>query len=103
MRRFDVNDNVRRMYEWLKSAPPDPTWPNGEFELMFLGNNLIGKLDQTIAEAGLMNGDLATIQALDLARVDIDAHHMITRIGETSPSDQAHVSGAENRDAHISF
>ena len=57
VRRFGVGEEVRRVYEWLKAAPPDPTWGSGrEFELMFLGRNLIGDLDRTIADAGLMNG-----------------------------------------------
>jgi UBX domain-containing protein 7 len=57
VRRFGVGESVRRVYEWLKAAPPDPTWdPTCEFELIFLGQNLIGELDRTIAEVGLMNG-----------------------------------------------
>jgi hypothetical protein len=57
VRRFGVDEHVRRVYEWLKSAPPDPTWsPKAEVELIFLGRNLSGDLDKTIGEAGLMNG-----------------------------------------------
>ena len=55
--RFGVDEHVRRVYEWLKAAPPDPSWSVGlEFELIFLGRNLIADLDRSIAEAGLMNG-----------------------------------------------
>ena len=38
--------------------------------------------DQLI-KAGLVNRDLATIQALDLAGVDVDAQNVVAGIGQT--------------------
>ena len=56
-------------------------------------------LDQRI-EPGLVNGDLAAIQTLDLACVDVDTNDMIARIGQAGARDEAHVAGAENGYTH---
>ena len=56
-------------------------------------------LDERI-QARLVDRDLAPVQALDLARVDIDAHHMIARIRQAGTGDEADVAGAENGYTH---
>ena len=80
IRIFLLSDPVRRLYEWLKSSSllaetrPFKTESSGgsnddddnnnntnnseaiEFELIFLGQNLIEALDVSIEEAGLKNG-----------------------------------------------
>jgi hypothetical protein len=55
VRRFSLNDPVRRIYEWLKAEPLDDA-AGRDFELIAMGKNLIEALDQTIAEAQLRNG-----------------------------------------------
>ena len=55
IRKFSLTDQVRRIYEWLKSAPLDGK-QGAEFELVFSGKNLIDLLDETIEDAGLKNG-----------------------------------------------
>jgi len=59
-------------------------------------------LDQGV-EAGLVDGYFATVKPLDLARIHIDADHMVARISKTGTGDEAHIAGAENRNAHLSF
>jgi UBX domain-containing protein 7 len=57
VRRFALSDSVRRIYEWLKASPIDGK--NGiEFDLIFMGKNLIGFVDETIEQAGLKNGSV---------------------------------------------
>ncbi|KFY48115.1 hypothetical protein V495_01606 [Pseudogymnoascus sp. VKM F-4514 (FW-929)] len=56
VRRFNVSDPVRRIYEWLKSDPID-----GKVGIPFelkksMGGDLIELLDQPIADSGLKNG-----------------------------------------------
>lgn len=55
VRRFNVNDPVRRIYEWLKAAPIEGK-AGVEFDLKGMGKDLIDYLDETIREAGLSNG-----------------------------------------------
>ena len=57
VRRFAVHDPVRRVYEWLKSSPIDGK-AGIEFDLIFMGKNLIDSVNETIEEAGLKNGSL---------------------------------------------
>ncbi|OBW64049.1 MAG: Uncharacterized protein AUREO_058840 [Aureobasidium pullulans] len=57
VRRFGLQEEVRRMYEWLKAAPIEGK-QDVDFELVFMGRNLIDALDQTIEEAGLKNGSV---------------------------------------------
>jgi UBX domain-containing protein 7 len=57
VRRFNLNDPIIRIYEWLKAEPLDEK-SGKEFELIFMGRNLIDSLDQSIAEAGLKNGSI---------------------------------------------
>lgn len=57
VRRFALADPVRRIYEWLKASPFEGK-SGAEFELVFMGKNLIDQLDLTIQEAGLRNGSV---------------------------------------------
>ncbi|KAG2167368.1 hypothetical protein VTO58DRAFT_100773 [Aureobasidium pullulans] len=57
VRRFGLHEEVRRMYEWLKASPIEGK-QDFDFELVFMGRNLIEALDQTIEEAGLKNGSV---------------------------------------------
>ena len=57
IRRFLLSDHVRRIYEWLKASPLEGK-EGSEFELVFLGKNLIESLDETIEDAGLKNGTI---------------------------------------------
>ena len=54
IRRFNLSDPVRTLYEWLKSSPVEGH--DGAFELRALGKNLIDQLDLSIADAGLKQG-----------------------------------------------
>lgn len=57
IRRFNTQDPVRRIYEWLKAAPFEGK-EGIEFELkkMPAGQDLLESLDATIEEAGLKQG-----------------------------------------------
>jgi hypothetical protein len=55
IRMFNVNDTVRRIYEWLKADPLEGK-EGVEFDLKSMGKDLIDCLDITIEEAGLKNG-----------------------------------------------
>ena len=55
IRRFDLNDPVRRIYEWLKAAPFEGK-EGSNFELISSGKNLIDMLEVPIGEAGLKQG-----------------------------------------------
>lgn len=57
IRRFNLQDQVRRIFEWLKSEPLDSR-EGVEFELkkMPQGQDLIEHLDETIADIGLKQG-----------------------------------------------
>jgi hypothetical protein len=57
VRRFNVSDPVRRIYEWLKAEPIDgKAGVDLELKKSMGGSDLIESLDQTIGEAGLKNG-----------------------------------------------
>lgn len=57
IRRFGLDEQVRRIYEWLKASPIDGK-DGVEFDLIFMGKNLMAVSDQTIEEAGLKNGSV---------------------------------------------
>jgi hypothetical protein len=57
VRRFAINDPVRRVYEWLKAEPFEGK-ADQPFQLIAIGRNLINSLDQTIEEAGLKNASV---------------------------------------------
>lgn len=56
VRKFQLTDPVRRIYEWLKAEPLDGYPADSLFELKSMGKNLIEFLDGTVAEADLKNG-----------------------------------------------
>jgi hypothetical protein len=53
VRRFNLSDPVRRIYEWIKADHPYEGKEGAEFDLSFMGKNLMDSLDATIVEAGL--------------------------------------------------
>lgn len=53
VRRFNLSDPVRRVYEWIKSDAPWDGKQGAEFDLAFMGKNLLEHLDSTIEQAGL--------------------------------------------------
>lgn len=53
VRRFNLADPVRRVYEWIKSDVPWEGKQGAEFDLSFMGKNLIEHLDETVEAAGL--------------------------------------------------
>lgn len=55
VRRFNVNDPVRRIYEWLKADPIEGK-AGIEFDLKGMGKDLIEHLDESIKDSGLSNG-----------------------------------------------
>ncbi|MCJ1241463.1 hypothetical protein MMC14_009468 [Varicellaria rhodocarpa] len=55
VRRFQLADPVRRIYEWQKANPLGGKEDN-DFELISMGKNLIEMLDTSIEQAGLKNG-----------------------------------------------
>jgi UBX domain-containing protein 7 len=55
IRRFNVSDPVRRIYEWLKAEPIEGK-TGVAFELKSMGSDLVEKLDESIGDAGLKNG-----------------------------------------------
>jgi hypothetical protein len=57
VRRFNLTDDVRRIYEWLKAEPLEGK-EGIEFDLMFMGKNLMDMIDMTIEQAGLKNGSV---------------------------------------------
>ena len=55
VRRFRVDDTVRRIYEWLKADPLEGK-AGVPFDLKGMGKDLMEHLDETIETAGLKNG-----------------------------------------------
>ncbi|KAF2133951.1 hypothetical protein P153DRAFT_362978 [Dothidotthia symphoricarpi CBS 119687] len=53
VRRFNLSDHVRRIYEWIKSDYPWEGKEGAEFDLAFMGKNLIENLDVNVEQAGL--------------------------------------------------
>ena len=47
-----------------------------------------------------MDRDAALVQDLDLARVDVEAQHVVADFGEAGAGDEADVAGADHRDLH---
>jgi UBX domain-containing protein 7 len=66
VRRFALSDPVQRIYEWLKASPIEGK-EGIEFDLIFMGKNLINLISQTIEEAGLKN---ATVMVEFLGQED---------------------------------
>ncbi|TAQ88400.1 hypothetical protein B7494_g3265 [Chlorociboria aeruginascens] len=55
IRRFSIDDPVRRIYEWLKAEPLEGK-EGLQFDLKSMGKDLVESLDTRIKDAGLMNG-----------------------------------------------
>ncbi|RMZ72757.1 putative UBX5 UBX (ubiquitin regulatory X) domain-containing [Pyrenophora seminiperda CCB06] len=64
VRRFHLSDPVRRVYEWIKSDVPWEGKRGAEFDLAFMGKNLIEHLDETVEAAGL-KGASVMVEFLD--------------------------------------
>jgi hypothetical protein len=64
VRRFNLSDPVRRVYEWIKSDVPWEGKQGAEFDLAFMGRNLIEHLDDTVEAAGL-KGASVMVEFLD--------------------------------------
>jgi hypothetical protein len=58
VRRFNLSDPVRRIYEWIKSDHPWEGKDGAEFDLAFMGKNLLEHLDSTIEEVGLKSASV---------------------------------------------
>lgn len=58
VRRFNLSDPVRRIYEWIKAGHPWEGKEGVDFDLAFMGKNLIEVLDSTIQEAGLKGASI---------------------------------------------
>jgi hypothetical protein len=53
-----------------------------------------------LVQPRLVDRNFAFPEHVDLARIDIDTQHLIARIGKARAGDQAHVTGAKNRNFH---
>jgi len=51
-----------------------------------------------LIEAGLVDGHVALLKALDLRRVDVHAHHVMAEVRETGRRDEPDVACADNAD-----
>ncbi|KAH3677155.1 hypothetical protein WICMUC_001910 [Wickerhamomyces mucosus] len=58
VRKFDVEDPVRKVFEFTKFNFADDIGENGLFQLTSQRENLISKLEETINEAGLKNASV---------------------------------------------
>jgi hypothetical protein len=58
VRRFNLSDPVRRIYEWIKAGHPWEGKEGADFDLSFMGKNLLEVLDSTIQEAGLKGASI---------------------------------------------
>ncbi|CAJ0915899.1 7987_t:CDS:10 [Entrophospora sp. SA101] len=59
IKKFNKKDPVRYMFEYLKASVPELN--DKFFELNYLRNNLIEKIDETIEEAGLINAAINVV------------------------------------------
>src|SRR5450756_728862 len=53
---------------------------------------------QELIEAGLVDGHVALLKALDLRRVDVHAHHVMAEVRETGRRDEPDVACSDNTD-----
>jgi hypothetical protein len=58
VRRFNLSDPVRRIYEWIKSGHPWEGKEGAEFDLAFMGKNLLDSLDSSIEDVGLKSASV---------------------------------------------
>ena len=47
-----------------------------------------------------MDGNDSLLEAVDFFLVDVDAQHVVARIGKAGTGDEADVTGAKNGDSH---
>ena len=47
-----------------------------------------------------MDRHAALLEHLDLARVDVEAQHVVADLGEAGPGDETDVAGPDHRDLH---
>ncbi|CAJ0882820.1 15991_t:CDS:2 [Entrophospora sp. SA101] len=59
IKKFNKKDSARYMFEYLKASVPE--LEDKFFELNYLRNNLIEKIDETIEEAGLINAAINVV------------------------------------------
>ena len=62
------------------------------------GRDLLGDFGDALAG---WEWDVALLQAIDFARVDVDAQDVVACFGEAGTRNQADVAGAEYRNAHV--
>src|SRR5678809_1147732 len=55
-----------------------------------------------VFESGLVEGDLAALQQVDLAPIDVHAEHFVSENGAPGPALQSRVPGPRDDDAHDS-
>ena len=53
-----------------------------------------------VGEAGLVDRHLAALERGDLARVLVDAGHLVAEIGKAGPGNEADIAGADHGNAH---
>jgi hypothetical protein len=53
-----------------------------------------------VVEARLVDGDLAPVEPLDLARVDVSAHHVVAEIREARAGDEADIPSPDDPEVH---
>src|SRR5204863_3232760 len=53
-----------------------------------------------VLETGFVDRDHAAVQAFDLRRVDVHAHHLVADLCQAGAGDQSYVTGAEDGDSH---
>ncbi|PSN64834.1 hypothetical protein BS50DRAFT_589302 [Corynespora cassiicola Philippines] len=58
VRRFNLSDPVRRIFEWIKADSPWEGKEGAEFDIVFMGKNLMEHLDSTIEEASLKSASV---------------------------------------------
>ncbi|CAI6341702.1 unnamed protein product [Periconia digitata] len=58
VRRFNLADPVRTIFEWIKADHPWEGKEGAVFDLTFTGKNLIEQLDVSISDAGLKNASV---------------------------------------------
>jgi hypothetical protein len=60
-----------------------------------------GVLADDLVEAGLVDGDLAAVEGVDLGDVDVDADHVVAEVGEAGAGDEADVARSDDCDLHL--
>ena len=50
-----------------------------------------------VLQTGLVDGDAAAVEGLDLAGIDVQTHHVVADLGEAGTGDEADVAGPDHR------